>query len=339
MKPQLRREEWIALGAGVVLVLGAGLLGWWGLGGLAEGMERAQDLLQRKGNADLTAILNNAGGIVAAKKDANEIGKLGLELGQLEEKIAGPWRRGLEEASGQGLDWSKDPGRWKDKLVSDTDDIFKKCGRSGELNSVTVGEKFYLGLEEYKQKSPIAEQVPTLARHLSVAKKLVDLLVLAKKTPEGYVTPCVLLELEVPPINDAGNPDAKKANKELEDKKGSLLREQYRLKMSCSPEVLYEYVNLLCQDPWLFIITNLSLVNERESFPRRGEIAKLFEVDPATTPLNTSEEVPRGKVNETDQSKLLLVLSGKEKVEVDLDVDYIGWGSPPQTGKGQEPKP
>lgn len=339
MKIQLQRDQRITLGACAVLVLGAGSLGWWGWGGLTEAMGRAQELSQRKENGDLAAILNRAGGIASAKKEANEMGKLGVELNQLEEKVTGPWRRGFEEASGQGLDWSKDPGKWKDKLVSDNDDILKRCGRLGDPNSVTAGEKFYLGLEEYRQKSPSAEQVPALARHLSVAKKLVDLLLRAKKTPEGYVTPCVLLELEVPPIAGGGPPDAKKTNQEPEGKKGGVQRERYRVKIQCSPEVLYEYVNLLSQDPWLFIITNLSLVNEREAFPKREEIAKLFEVESRGAPLHATQEVPPESEKEASKRNLLLVLSGKERVEVNMDIDYVGWVDPAPITKGGGAKP
>lgn len=325
MKGKLTRDQVLLFGGLALLVAMAGGLGWYGLGELTAGLERAQALVDRKGSGDLASVLNRPGGLGAARKDTEEMLKFSQDLGKREEAVIGPWYRGWEEASGQGADWSKDPGPWKDKLVRDNDEVLKKCSQAKDASTVTLGENFYLGLEEFKQKSPSNEQVPRLARQLSVAKKLVDLLILAKTVREGYATPCVLLGLEVPSGSEAPNPEAGKSSKGAEDKNAEFIRERYRLRISCSPEVLYEYVRLLSQDDWLFVITNLSLANEREIFPKRGEIAKLFQVETPANPMPQDREAPRGGEKETGKAKLLLVLSGKERVNVNLEVDFIGW--------------
>lgn len=338
MKMNLSREQAIFLGVGAFLFLGALGLAWFALGGLSEELSRAQQITDRKGSGDLAAILNRAGGISAARKDIQEITKLSQELEKHEEMMIGPWRKGWEEASGVGMDWSKDPGKWKDRLVMDNDEILKNCGRKGDLSSVTLGDNFYLGFEEFKQKSPTAEQVPALARQLSVAKKLVDLLLAAKKTREGYATPCVLLGLEVPVGGGAPNPETAKTSKRVDDKSAEMVRERYRLRLACSPEVLFEFVQLLNQDPWLFIITNLRLTNEKEIFPKRGEIAKLFEAESADVSGAQDQDASRGSGKASGKAKLLLVLSGKERVEVNLDLDYVGWKGPSLSAKSPELK-
>jgi len=338
MKAKLSRDQAIVLGALVLLLVTAGALGWFGLGGLGEQLEQAQALTDQKGSSEISAILGRSGGIAAAKKDIDEIAKISQSLGKLEEAVIDPWHKGWEEASGVGMDWSTDPGKWKDKLVSDNDEIMKRCGRPGDLSGVVLGENFYLGMGDFKQRSPSVEQVPALARQLSVAKKLVELLIAAKKGPEGYATSCVLSELEVPLIREGGNPEPGKSTKNLEEKSMEYLRETYRLRMACSPEVLYHFVRLLNQDNWLFIINQLSLVNERDAFPKRGEIAKLFQNQSTPSAESPGQNLPREAEKEPGKAKLLLVISGKERVDVSLEIDYVGWKSVVATGKPQERK-
>jgi hypothetical protein len=338
MIKKLSRQQILLLGAPAGLLLVALVFGWFGLSGLGSVLEQAQALSDKKGSGDLSALLGRPGGISAARKDTAEIAKLSQDLGTLEETCTGPWAKSWEQASGVGMDWSKDPGKWKDKLVADNDEILKKCGRSGDASSVTLGENFYLGLEEFKQKSPSMDQVPALARELSVAKKLVDLLLLAKKTPEGYATPCVFVALEGPHAGSASGTDVEKVKKTSDLKSTEIQRERYRLKLVCSPEVLYEYVRLLKQDAFLFIITNLSLANEKESFLKRGEIAKLFQPEPPAQGGPSEAESPRGGGKETEKAKLLLVLSGKEWLEVNLEIDYVGWKRASAQEKKQEAK-
>ena len=116
------------------------------------------------------------------------------------------------------------------------------------------------------------------------------------------------------------------------------LRETYRLRMACSPEVLYHFVRLLNQDNWLFIINQLSLVNERDAFPKRGEIAKLFQNQSTPSAESPGQNLPREAEKEPGKAKLLLVISGKERVDVSLEIDYVGWKSVVATGKPQERK-
>lgn len=338
MMKNLSRQQLILLGAVIGLVFVSLGFGWFGLSGLGSELEQAQALSERKGGGDLSAILSRPGGISAARKDTAEIAKLNQDLATLEESSIGIWRKGWEEASGVGMDWSKDPSKWKDKLVADNDEILKKSGRPGDLSAVTLGDNFYLGLEEFKQKSPSVEQVPALARQLSVAKRLVDLLFVAKKTKEGYATPCVLVALEVPLGSEMAGPEGGKVNKGVEGKYTEIQRERYRLKLVCSPEVLYEYVQRLHQDPWLFIISNISLANEKEAFPKRGEIAKLFQTEAINPEGTAGQEAPRGSGKESEKAKLLLVLSGKERLEVSFEVDYVGWKRPATVENRQEAK-
>ena len=338
MIKNLSRQQITLLGALAALILVAVVFAWFGLNGLGSELERAQALSERKVSGDLSALLSRPGGISAARKDTAEIAKLNQDLGTIEESVIGPWRKGWEQASGLGMDWSRDPGKWKDKLVTDNDEILKKSGRAGDLSSVTLGENFYLGLEEFKQKSPSLEQVPALARELSVAKKLADLLFLAKKTREGYATPCVLVAMEVPLSGNLPAADAEKNKKGSESKNMEIHRERYLLKLVCSPEVLYEYMQLLKQDPWLFIVTNLSLTNEKETFPKRAEIAKLFQTESPAPELPAEQESARGRGKESGKAKLLLVLSGKERLEVNLEIDYVGWKGLSSPEKKQEAK-
>jgi len=338
MKGKLGRDQIFLFGGSALLLVLAGVLGWYGLGELAAVLGHAQELVDRKGSGDLALVLNRPGGVSAARKDTEEMLKFSQDLAKKEEAVIAPWYRGWEEASGQGAEWSKDPGQWKDKLVRDNDEVLKKCGQAKDASTVTLGENFYLGMEEFKQKSPTNEQVPGLARQLSVAKKLVDLLILAKKVREGYATPCVLVGLEVPSGVEGLNPEGGRSNKGTEDKNAEYIRERYRIRISCSPEVLYEYVQLLSRDEWLFIITNLGLANERETFPKRGEIAKLFQVEPPANAPPQDREVPRGGEKDAGKAKLLLVLSGKERVNVNLDVDFVGWKrfAPAEKAQGEK---
>lgn len=329
------REQGIPLGVAAIIFVGAGVGGWFGVSGLMEKLEQAHDVEQRKGSGEVSPLMARPGGIAAARKETEEMAQLARELAKQDEALIDPWRKGWEEATGAGADWSKDAGKWKDKLVNDNDEVLKKCGPPGDRTAVSLGDNFYLGLEEYKQKSPSGDQVPTLARELSVAKRLVDLLISAKKTREGYATPCVLQELVVPWTGE-GAPEEVPVKKAPAEKNMETLRERYRLRISCSPEVLYEYVRLLQQDRWLFIIHDLRVTNEREMFPKRKEIGKLFETEPPPVGGSPEQGATRVRGQNTAVQKLLLVLSGKERLEVNLDIDYIGWKPLPVAEKSSE---
>lgn len=338
MNVKLDRAQGILLVTVLFLLLVGGGLGWEGLGRMSEQLASARQLAERRANGDLSIILSRPSGINIARKETDDLIKLCRELEKTEEAVIGPWRKGWEEASGEGMDWSKDPNKWKDKLVQDNDEILKKCGVAGDLSKVILGEDFYLGLQEYRQKSPGAEQVPALARQLSVSKKLVDILIEAKKTREGYATPCVLVGIEVPMVVEISGREPEKPKNRPEEKSGETLRERYRMKIACSPEVLYEFIRILNQDPWLFILVNMSLTNPVDSFPKRGEVAKLFETAPTPAAEDQKLGYIRGSTNESSKPKLLLVLSGKEKVDVNLEIDYVGWRSLAPMGKKEEAK-
>ena len=324
MKGKLTKPQMVALGAGVgVLLLGL-VLGFFGLKALEETQTLAQSLADRKLKPEVAAVLARPGGAGAARKEAVELGKITEDLGKEEEKVVGSWREGLVKASGEGQDWSTDPNKWKDKLIAAYDQLRKKAGKKGDNSRIILVDDFYLGLQEYKQKSPTAAQIPSLALHLSVAEKLVEILMEAKgAAKEAYPTQCILQGLEGPAVKEGevAKPEAGKAKPGGVDG-GGLVRESYRLQMECSPEVFYGFVGRLSQDPWLFVVMDLSLENEQKEFLKRSEVAKKFEVtktDPAV----------EDSANPKSATPLLLVLAGKERLRVVMKIDFMGWKIPP----------
>ena len=244
----------------------------------------------------------------------------------------GSWREGLSKASGQGQDWSTDPNKWKDRLIAVHDQLRKKAGKKGDNSKLILADDFYLGLQEYKQKSPTASQIPSLALHLSVAEKLVEILMEAKGgAKEAYPTQCILQGLEGPAVKEVevAKPEAGKAKPGGVDG-GGMVRESYRLQMECSPEVFYGYVGRLSQDPWLFVVMDLSLENEQKEFLKRSEVAKKFEGE-------KSDPAVEGSANAKSATPLLLVLAGKERLRVVMKIDFMGWKIPPP-GKGLAPE-
>ena len=114
-----------------------------------------------------------------------------------------------------------------------------------------------------------------------------------------------------------------------------VVREKYTIKMECSPEVLYGFMQRLAKDPWLFIVMDLNLENDLKDFPKRSEVAKKFAVDPkkesgsgAAEQEGVEAEGARGGANAPTQPPLLMVLAGKERLKVVLRVDYVGWRAP-----------
>ena len=331
MKGKLTKPQMVALGAGVgVLLLGL-VLGFLGLGALGETQTQAQALADRKLKPEVAAVLARPGGPGAARKEVVELGKIAEDLAKEEDKVVGSWREGLIEASGQGQDWSTDPNKWKDKLI-DVDKLLRKeAGKKGDNGKVILADDFYLGLQEYKQKSPTADQIPSLALHLSVAKKLVEILMEAKGAAiEKYPTQCILQGLEGPVVKEEeAKPQGGKPKADGADG-GGVVRESYRLQIECSPEVLYRFVGRLSQDPWLFMVMDLSLENEQKEFLKRSEVAKKFEGEksPSATEGASAPEGARGSENPQSAMPLLLVLAGKERLRVVMKIDFIGWKIP-----------
>ena len=326
MKIPLERSQIVLLGVSCFAVVLCVAFGWWGLGGLVEVSNLGQEIADRKGKSEVADILGRPGGISEAKKEIAQLDQLYIGLGKQEESLIEPWRQTTSEATGDGKDWAKDGNKWKDLLVKYNDEILKKSGKVGDMKKVTLAPSFYLGLEDFKQKSPSDDQVPKLAAQLSVSKRLVDLLFASKeKTREGYPTSCVLLKIQGPIGQEGGVSEGVKS-KGKPSEKSDITRENYTLEFECSPEVLYAYLTALTKDSWFFIPTNLSLENEKSTFPKRSELVGLF-APPQAAETATNEPV-RGSSNSV-APPLLLVLAGKEKLRVSLQVDFVGWKSIP----------
>jgi hypothetical protein len=332
MKGKLTKSQMIALGAGLgVLLLGL-VLGFFGLGALGETQSQAQSLADRKLKPEVAAVLARPGGAGAARKEALELGKITEDLAKEEEKVVGSWREGLINASGQGQDWSTDPNKWKDRLIAIHDQLRKKAGKKGDSSRVILADDFYLGLQEYKQKSPTAGQIPTLALQLSVAERLVEILMEAKEAAkEAYPTQCILQTLEGSAVKEGElvKPETGKAKAGGVDG-GGLVRESYQLQMECSPEVLYGFVGRLSQDPWLFVVMDLSLENEQKEFLKRSEVAKKFQGEKSASAVEggSPTEETRGSGSPQSSMPLLLVLAGKERLRVVMKIDFMGWKIP-----------
>jgi len=315
MKGSLSREQLLAVAAGGGLLLLAAAAAWFGLAALGEKQAEAQALADQMGNPALAALVADPGGAARAKRESGEMQKLDKELREKDGATLGIWAQGTREAIGEGQDWAKDPGKWKDRLIQ----VQSRLQKDSSARRVEFGPDFYLGLEAYRQKSPTAEEVPGLALHLSVAERLVEHLMEARKTPEQYPTTCEFRSLTGPgtgiekapeavPPAPPPKPGAPQAGPE---------RKTFRAEIRCSPEVLYEYVGRLARDKWLFILTGLSVTNSRQTFPLRSEIAKKFEVPEAATGGQT--------VTDKKEKRLLEILGGNEDLTVLLEVDFVAW--------------
>ena len=317
-------------GGGFLLVVVA--VAYFGWSSLSEAQSQAQALADRKGKPELAAILTRPGGAGAVRKEAVEIGKIAEEVSQGEEGLVGSWRDGYEKASGMGQGWSQDPNQWKDRLIATNDRLKKQSGKKGDNSRVILADDFYLGLQEYKQQNPSADKVPELALRLSVAEKLVELLMDAKKTAkEKYPTQCIIQSI-VSPVISAPDSDKKSAEKaKAGTSPAGTLREGYTLQFESSPEVLYGFIQRVAKDPWLFVVMNLSLENDLKEFPKRSEVAKKFAdaskpTDGAAT--DNSTDGARGSANPPSRPPLLMVLAGKERMKVVVRIDYVGWKTP-----------
>lgn len=336
MKIQLSRGRMISLSGGFLVLLLCGLFAWWGIGYLAEESNLAEELMSRRGKSEIAEILGRPGGVGETKKEITLLDQLNKSIELRESAILGPWREASSEARGEGKEWSKDPNRWKDELVKSNDEILKKTGKAESTKRVALAPDFYLGLEEFKQKSPRENQVPDLALQLSVSKRLVDLLIQSKeRTLEGYPTPCLILKLQGPSGTQGESGEIKP--KEKPSGKTSLQRSRYNLQIVCSPEVLFEYTSALSKDKYFFILNLVDLVNERDSFLKRSELAGKFTVPGLETKAAPAAGVEGEK---PAPAPLLQVLAGDESLKVNLEVDFICWSSPMEektSSKGLKP--
>lgn len=338
VKGKMSQSQILAVAGGVLFFLLAAALGWFGWGSLGETQEQAQALAERKVRPDLAAILTRPGGAGAARKEAEGIAVLENELAQQEERLVESWRQGYAQASGAGQGWSQDPNQWKDQLILSYDRLKKQSGKKGDNSRVILADDFYLGLQNYKQQNPPSEKVPDLARQLSVASKLVELLMDAKKSAqEAYPTQCLMQAMVVPDVSGSEPTKEGSEKPKVVLNSTNYLREAYTLQFECSPEVFYGFVQKVVADPWLFVVMNLSLENDMKEFPKRSDLAKKFVTEGSNLGAGSlgSTENPESGVDGvsattegSSQSPLLLVLAGKERLKVVMQIDFVGWREP-----------
>lgn len=320
MKAALDRNQLLAMAGGGTVVLASGVLAWLGLTVLGEKQAEALALADRLMNPSLAAVLAEPQGAERARRDTAEIQKLAKDMRE-QDKAAAEWMEATRVLAGDGAEWAKDPGKWKDRLIAIQSQIQKEAkGQKLELEP-----DFYLGLEDFRQKSPTAEEVPGLALHLSVAERLVQRLLEARRVVEQYPTACRLLSISGPgsvvkkegqeagPSVPLSGPPPKAGLPALQAE-----RKTFRVELRSSPEVLYQYVRLLTTDPALLIVTNLSVTNEKQNFPLRSEIAKKF----SETSSPTGGEAAQKK---KEAKKLLEILAGEEAVQASLEIDFVAW--------------
>lgn len=318
-KLSLTRAETLGLLLGGVVLVGAGLGAWFGLGALSEQQAEAQALAGRMANPALAALLADPGGVNRAKRESDELRQVEKVLLKERSGLTSVWSNGTKEATGEGQEWAKDPGKWKDRLIEIQNELQKK----GPARKVQLNPEFYLGLEAYRQKSPGPEEVPALALHLSVAQRLVELLMEARQIQEQYPTPCEFRSLTGPGSGPEKTMESRSPGPKKNTEPAQPEGKSFTVEIRCSPEVLYEYTRLLAQDSWLFIIRDVALGNEKQSFPLRSEIAKKF----SQNEKGSAEAQPGRK-------RLLEVLAGQEALMVTLLIDFVPWRNAEGTKAG-----
>lgn len=324
MKISLKKHEIVGLSAFFLVALVAITLGWLGVGGLIEKTSSLEQLKERKGKSEVADILGRSGGVGEVKKEIGQIDELARAMAKKEDELLGPWREASEEAMGTGQDWAHDVNKWKDQLVKYNDEILKKSAKNNKTKSVGLAPNFYLGLENFKQKSPREDQLPELSMQLSVSKRLVDLLFQAKETAtEGYPTTCTVLNLQGPLSDLVEAPSEGSVKGKTGDKKFGT-KSRYTMEFESSPEVLYTFIVSLSTDGYFFIPCNLVVANVKEGFPKRSELATQFaspQVENATSP----DGALRGEGTKA-KTPLLKILAGDEKVFVKLQIDFVQFG-------------
>lgn len=319
----LTKDQLKALGLALAACAFFGVAAWFGWSSLQQALGEAQAVFDRKSAPNVSLAIGHAGGVAKVHQETKELARLNEAARQRLEKTVHTWQQGWRDVSGDGVDWSTDPGKWKDKLI-ETRSFFMQQSREakGDIR-VNLPEEFYLSLGEFRQKSPSPDAVADLARQLAVARRLVEILVQARsRAKEAYPTPCVLVSLERTDSKTnavVSTPATPPASSE----KFSLPRMTFQMQVDSSPEVLFALMRGLADDPWLFLVQDLLVKNELNQFPSRSEIRKKFE----------AKDQPQGKEAKASSPKLLEVLAGKEKVQSTLVIEYVGWPSDP----GKEP--
>ena len=309
----------------------AGVFAWMGLAGLAQKQAEALDLAERMGDPALAALLGDPAGISRAAREAAELANLTKLLGESDEGRISQWAQGTREATGEGEAWSKDPGKWKDRLIEIQSGLQKKAA----AGNVRLPPDFYLGLDDFRQRSPAVEEVPRLALHLAVAQRLVELFIAARHTAEQYPTVGEFQSLSGPGSEKEKMEEPPPSAPAVKPGPASIrpIPEPFLVEMRCSPEVLYDYVGRLTRDPWLFLVRDIRVSNEKQTFPLRSEIAKRFS--------ENNETEPNAKEPNTKKKKLLEILAGEESLAVQMRVEFVPWrmAEAPPRETSPSPKP
>lgn len=318
VKGGLNSTQLLVLAGGLIFLGAVGTLTWLGWGFLEEEQGKAQTLVERIGNPKLASLLGGSEGVQGARREAKQISSVFEEVAKGKNMLVGPWIRATILADGAGQEWAKDPGKWKDRLI----ETRKKIGLAANAGNVVLATNFYLGMEAYQQKSPAPEDVPALARQLSVSERLVQNLIEARRVKEGYPTPC---RLEVLRFAETPQEELKAATSGSPPKPGvpgpGSSNPRFSIQIESSPEVLIEYVRLLSVDDWPFMIRNLQLENEKSQFMKRSEIAKKFQTEGGSGSAGTTtakEQAGPGQL-------LLEVLAGNELVRSRIEVEFHPW--------------
>lgn len=327
MKPAPSSSPIFPVLAGALILLLAVGGAWWAWQLLGQVQEEVQTLTDRQGRPGLAQILTRPDGVALAVRETGQLAKLREEIAREDGDLTDPWSRAYEEAQGAGQDWSKDPGRWKDRLIQMRSDLFRRSRESPADRRVLMQDDFFLGLEAFQQRSPAAADLPEVSRDLSAAFRLASLLLDAKDAvAEAYPTPCRLLSLAVPsgnqsPAQERQPPPARPAAGEGGSAGGLAPRFAYEIEIECSPELLFDYVDRLSRDTWLWVPREVRVTNELATFPSRSEIRKGF------LPGRAAAGEGEGTTAPAEAPKLLQVLAGKEKIKTKIRLDLIGWPS------------
>jgi len=312
MKSSLTPQQLQWVGLSVFGLLVAGVINWFGLSTLGEAQNEALAFADRLGKPGLGAVLQRPEGAAGVRKEVEQLQQITREIESVRAERIAPWEQATLEMAGDGKDWSTDPGKWKDELIARQNRYFKRSAEEPENRKVILANDFYLGLEAYRQKSPSPQETPELAMQLMIASRLVEILMESRKARENYPTLCRLKSLASPSSRAEKNP-------ELSAEPHRILPLFFDLELEVSPEVLMEFVRNISQSPIPFLVRAIEVKNEQQIFPTRSEIRKGLEGED-----RTEDNSQNGAL----KKKLLLVLAGKEKLEVKISVEFVPWKNP-----------
>ena len=342
MNTRISSKEIPVLLGVVGLLCSAGVLGWLGWGKLVDKLAEAQALADRAGNPDLAGLLADEVSINQATVEMAELKRVFSELQEKYGERMKKWSEGTLAISGNGEEWSKDPGQWKDRLIKIQSDLQAEA----KVKGVQLPPDFYLGLESFRQKSPMPDEVPHLAIHLSVVRALLEKLFRARETKEKFPTACEVRSVTGPASkaekNNEPNPMVSEAP--VESGKAQMDRKAFRMDFRCSPEVFFAFLDLLKQDPQdpaLYIVTNITLTNEKQNFPLRSEIAKRLRAEEGASSVELTPKIKGPEDASPREAKLLEILAGNEVLDLQIRLDFVAWSDampgPSESPTGKKP--